>query len=822
RPTYLPFRRISLPTAPNRHRDSVVSVSSFDSLPEEGPSMPVVPRNGGRKSRPGSMDLNGLQNRRIRRTVKTDGRQAKRRKIIQEFYETERAYVEGLELIYEHFLTPIVNSLETSTPLLDRAALTSVFSNFIDIWNFHRNFLVSLTEHLFPAPTSTLQADLPLAPSLLSHFPYLSLYTPFITTFPNTVNSITNIITPDNPTGQYNATFANWVKEQEADPRCGKLKLRDWLLTVVQRCPRYLLLLKDLIDCTSPDDPEHAQLMAVHTLVSKITQSLNSSLHSHAQVLSLLALQKATPNLPFQLISPGRTLLKRDALYQKERSEPHREREFLLFSDCLIWLASEESERSWMNIGHWANGNEPASPFKRPLMVRARSKSEAELPTIQKRPPGPSRTRSVIPPPRVSGIKRNQSTQSVDEKWTFKGRAGLVDLEVVVPPPRELGDERRFEILSPGGSFVVLADTEEERDEWCSSIRQAKAQLLMSLNLTHPNSTLTSSDSNKHVRLSLQALPFAPDEKKGKKLKAKERRGWVDHWVPAIWIPDEKAEVCMRCAKSFGWRRRRHHCRLCGRCVCASCSEMTFFISDANNITESTKPARACNACYETVFPLLDPEDEAMIASESGTGTIGSLRSLPFHTSMPCLSLGNGPQALMAIDAQQPRSPPPRPRSYVSILEDFQEHEEQPQIDSVTEEDAATTTDETLSLASSKRHTVDLSENAPSPKRREDTVRRNKRFSMPAVALQPTSVTTRSGLVSHGREGVGHNNIIGFSRSKRLSLVLGGGAKGHTHARRFPTSLDDERGGLGNGAAAEKLSGLLGRRQSMDSSGIVG
>jgi hypothetical protein len=22
----------------------------------------------------------------------------------------------------------------------------------------------------------------------------------------------------------------------------------------------------------------------------------------------------------------------------------------------------------------------------------------------------------------------------------------------------------------------------------------------------------------------------------------------------------------------FGWRRRRHHCRLCGRCVCAGCS----------------------------------------------------------------------------------------------------------------------------------------------------------------------------------------------------------------------------------------------------------
>ena len=38
--------------------------------------------------------------------------------------------------------------------------------------------------------------------------------------------------------------FSNFIHTQEADPRCGKLGLRDWLLTIVQRCPRYLLLLK--------------------------------------------------------------------------------------------------------------------------------------------------------------------------------------------------------------------------------------------------------------------------------------------------------------------------------------------------------------------------------------------------------------------------------------------------------------------------------------------------------------------------------------------------------------------------------------------------
>lgn len=122
-------------------------------------------------------------------------------------------------------------------------------------------------------------------------------------------------------------------------------------------------------------------------------------------------------------------------------------------------------------------------------------------------------------------------------------------------------------------------------------------QLLTSLNVINSNSTLTSSSSTNHLRRSLQALPFPPsderiatvraaqsfkdisefdllkndeDQRKGK--EPLERRRKVEHWVPAIWIPDEKSDLCMRCGKPFNWRRRRHHCRLCGRCVCATCS----------------------------------------------------------------------------------------------------------------------------------------------------------------------------------------------------------------------------------------------------------
>ncbi|KAJ7780090.1 hypothetical protein DFH07DRAFT_875712 [Mycena maculata] len=888
RPPHLPFRRISLPSNYNPRRESVVSVASFDSLPEEGhspssPSMPAVIRNvanPGRKSKVRPMSS-------ARRLLKPldDPREAKRRKVIQEFYETEKAYVDGLEMIYSHFLTPIIASLDTPQPLLQRSDLASVFSNFVDIWNLHRAFFASLSDLLSidaDGESTTLLADPPpLSPVLLSHFPYLSLYNPFVTAFPSTISSMSNLASPptaSHPNPHYSPAFAEYLLAQEADPCCGKLKLRDWLLTIVQRCPRYLLLLKDLIACTDPDDPEHAQLAAVHALVARITLTLNTSIHTHAQTLSLLALQRATPSLPFQLIVPGRALVRRGPLSHVERSAPPRDREFLLFSDCLVWLEAEDG---------WASTPEPPSPA-RPSMVRTRSKSEAELPVRSAAgeiagAAGIEGTRSALPPPKsayhhpVSRMKRRHASGGggEDGRWVYKGRAALVDLEVVVvAPPREAGEERRFEVLSPEGSFVLYADSEAERDAWTAAVRTTKAQLFVSLGATHPDSTLTSSSSTAHLRRSLQALPFPPSDErlstlregKGAKgsAKARERRGRVEHWVPAIWIPDEKTEGCMRCGRPFGWRRRRHHCRLCGRCVCAGCSERTFFIADPSANAVASKPARACNACYETVFPLLPPEDDdsdgALDNIATNNNTMTALANFPSWLSMPSLPLpgavagaGMGPEALMAIDRERGagrlrseqgqkyerlrhgpaaasasdfllgqhghahahagegsvvemagarvrvRSPPPRPRSYHTLLEDFEEARFA--ITSPVREDAEEDGSDTGGYFGGGA-VVDLGEEREGEggRRNEDTARRNKRFSLPAVAVQITSVEART----EGREG-----------AKRFSLVLGS-RSAHAHVGK---GAGEEEGGLGRGVAAGKLSELLGRHKGQGQQG---
>ncbi|PFH53218.1 hypothetical protein AMATHDRAFT_137895, partial [Amanita thiersii Skay4041] len=882
--SHLPFRRISLPTPTsllNRH--SIISVASFDSMPEDQP--PNTLSNRPNRTRKKSVDA-PQQSPGISSDPIYHSRAVKRRKIIKEFYDTERVYVDGLDLIYSHFLSPLIASLEApNTPILDRPSLTKLFSNFIDIWNLHRSFLESLTASLTDSRSSSGLANCYtvslLIPILLSHFPYLSLYTPFITAFPSILSTLTDLTTPStfsNPNSQYSKRFADFLVKQEKDPKCGKLKFRDWILTIVQRCPRYLLLLKDLQACMveGVERGEYERLNTVLELVSKITSALNTSLQAHAQVISLLSIQRSTPNLPFTLIVPGRSLLKRGMLYQLERNESPKEREFLLFSDCMVWFSKggEDGEWRWSPLGGSSDnlGEILPSP-NRIYETRSRAISETNLPLLGSglyqssgnvitehvtnstlSSPQSARRRIQPNPMPIPLSKLNSGSNSGDERWVYKGRLDIVDIEVVVPPASDWREQRRIEILSPDGSFALYAESEQDRDDWVSTIRQAKSQLLSSISVMNPNSTLTSSCSTNHVRRSLQALPFPPTDPRLATVRervgytpildsaaagygANERRRRVEHWVPAIWIPDEKTKECMRCGRLFGWRRRRHHCRLCGRCVCAHCSDKIFYIADSNVIDKSGKPARACNICYETVFPIIDsPASPSPYGDDDGLDhTITSLSHFPAWLSMPLSVVPTSttqpmptPQALMALESNgemyqqvggglgeigearkvrvRRRSQSFRPMSYVQVLEGFSNRDSRSGGENgENEEMGLKGADENSKEANASDEGGLTGTVQAGPKIRvEDTIKKRQRFSLPAVALQPLSVIAHTVGEDHNHSG---GSEVDDERSGREELM--------TTTTKFTDATPDPVAGVGATPRDRERGGHVTKRLSL-------
>jgi FYVE/RhoGEF/PH domain-containing protein 5/6 len=156
-----------------------------------------------------------------------------------------------------------------------------------------------------------------------------------------------------------------------------------------------------------------------------------------------------------------------------------------------------------------------------------------------------------------------------------------------------------------------------------------------------------------------------------------------------------------------------------------------------------------------------------------------------------------------------------RPRSYHQILEDFQRSEKglpgsggsRPMMGT-----GSTTShqDETESSAGLESESVTgsspqtpVDRQLSTPWRKEDTVRRHKRFSLPAIALQNTPVTARP-------------NAFGVGKSKRFSLVLGGRSSGQQAQNDVPYEVREPglgKGDLSSGVAAVKLGELLGRQK---------
>ena len=63
------------------------------------------------------------------------------------------------------------------------------------------------------------------------------------------------------------------------------------------------------------------------------------------------------------------------------------------------------------------------------------------------------------------------------------------------------------------------------------------------------------------------------------------------------WIPDDKVNQCMKCEKTFGMLRRRHHCRTCGGIYCYSC--ISYQIAAVTK--REKRKVLACNNCIQSL-----------------------------------------------------------------------------------------------------------------------------------------------------------------------------------------------------------------------------
>ncbi|BGP29023.1 hypothetical protein JCM10296v2_000759 [Rhodotorula toruloides] len=170
----------------------------------------------------------------------------------------------------------------------------------------------------------------------------------------------------------------------------------------------------------------------------------------------------------------------------------------------------------------------------------------------------------------------------------------------------------------------------------------------------HPSSASSASVASPRPVLTPQLAPDfrVPTNETSASIRSHVSPAFQQRPLRPAWEPDEAANECRRCDKSFTFFNRKHHCRRCGLVVCAACSRHD---DELNPYTVAIEPG----ALVETELPWLSgtlqryrtcDDCHAALSLPSGVGTTSFLSPQSFFPTSP--SLGSvTPSEAAASDA---------------------------------------------------------------------------------------------------------------------------------------------------------------------------
>ncbi|XP_076450012.1 rho guanine nucleotide exchange factor 39-like [Babylonia areolata] len=245
--------------------------------------------------------------------VENARRERRRRKIIKELFETEKAYLNHLELIHKYFYFPLRFNC-----ILPEEVHGQLFSNVEQIRDVNRTLLELMEQ------STVGQAFQHLGP-------FLKLYAMY-------ANNHEQALTVLQEWTQKSGDFAEFIQTQEARPDVMGLKINALLITPVQRVPRYKMLLEDLLQHTPSDHHDYTQLQEATKQIGDIAQHINEHVRQHENFQKMLSIQKSFDSSAPKILTPGRFFLKEGALKKVSRKGVRsHERMFFLFNDVLLY-----------------------------------------------------------------------------------------------------------------------------------------------------------------------------------------------------------------------------------------------------------------------------------------------------------------------------------------------------------------------------------------------------------------------------------------------------------------------------------------------------
>jgi FYVE/RhoGEF/PH domain-containing protein 5/6 len=248
---------------------------------------------------------------------------SKREKIAQEICTTERTYIRQLQkviLLYRYTL--YATNPYGFTPALHK--LEKMF-NFIDeIINLNKMLYTRLTECF----KEGVQFDR-IGDAFDKLVPFFKLYTQYTEGYNDVVHVVKDEKLRD-------PSFANVLDAMVKHPLARNLDLDAFLILPVQRIPRYMLLLTDLLRNTEPEHPDYKSLKDALEKMKIVADHIEDSIAAAENRQKCLAIQNSFLLGDVKVLQPHRRFI-RDGILVKQCRKERKERMFYLFTDCLMY-----------------------------------------------------------------------------------------------------------------------------------------------------------------------------------------------------------------------------------------------------------------------------------------------------------------------------------------------------------------------------------------------------------------------------------------------------------------------------------------------------
>ena len=245
--------------------------------------------------------------------------------VVAELYETEKSYVESLEILINRYMKP----LKVSDQLIESILVDEIFYQVPEIHKIHETFLELLSDRLKNWDSSQNMGDIFL--NAFTNQPLSEVYTAFINNWTH-ARELIRLTSANKP------TFAKFLENASREHK-GKLTLDALMIMPVQRIPRYELLLKELIKHTDACHADHTLLLAaqkdIHDLALKINAVEEESFAQERLIMRMKEIENVIDGVG-DLIHPDRCFIRYDFVTIPGGLGTKKDRCLFLFSDLLL------------------------------------------------------------------------------------------------------------------------------------------------------------------------------------------------------------------------------------------------------------------------------------------------------------------------------------------------------------------------------------------------------------------------------------------------------------------------------------------------------